>query len=390
MANYRARKQEFEEVLKQEVINLTTLQRLCFNGIPDDLGLRPLCWKLLLGYLPLKKSEWQQELLKQRNLYNYFIEDLVVTPGSKTIGGTRIDVTLEDHPLNPNPDGKWMNYFKDNEVLLQINKDVRRLCPDISFFQQPTEYPCAAIAGRQDVESLRHRVEQTVLRSANVTRNRLGITNVSLSKKRAHEEYQHLSEGQEAHWEVVERILFIYAKLNPGQSYVQGMNEIIGPIYYTFASDPDPEWRKYAEPDSFFCFTNLMSEIRDFFIKSLDDSASGIGAMMKKLLNLLYEHDFTLWHHLQKQELKSQYYSFRWITLLLSQEFPLPDVIRVWDSLLADVNRFSFLICVCCTMLLWLRDDLLEGDFSANVKLLQNFPSVDIHCLLAKAVELHR
>ena len=27
---------------------------------------------------------------------------------------------------------------------------------------------------------------------------------------------------------VVERMLFIYAKLNPGQSYVQGMNEIIG------------------------------------------------------------------------------------------------------------------------------------------------------------------
>jgi len=30
-----------------------------------------------------------------------------------------------------------------------------------------------------------------------------------------------LSDGQEANWEVVERILFIYAKLNPGHSYVQ-------------------------------------------------------------------------------------------------------------------------------------------------------------------------
>ena len=49
--------------------------------------------------------------------------------------------------------------------------------------------------------------------------------------------------GQEAHWEVVQRILFLYAKLNPGQSYVQGMNEIIGPIYYVFASDPNNEWK---------------------------------------------------------------------------------------------------------------------------------------------------
>lgn len=52
-----------------------------------------------------------------------------------------------------------------------------------------------------------------------------------------------MEEGQEAHWEVVERILFLYAKLNPGQGYVQGMNEIVGPIYYVMASDPDVELR---------------------------------------------------------------------------------------------------------------------------------------------------
>lgn len=52
-----------------------------------------------------------------------------------------------------------------------------------------------------------------------------------------------MEEGQEAHWEIVQRILFLYAKLNPGQGYVQGMNEIIGPIYYVFASDPNMQHR---------------------------------------------------------------------------------------------------------------------------------------------------
>lgn len=56
-------------------------------------------------------------------------------------------------------------------------------------------------------------------------------------------EYQVLPSGCEAHWEVVERILFIYAKLNPGIAYVQGMNEIVGPLYYTFATDPNNEWK---------------------------------------------------------------------------------------------------------------------------------------------------
>lgn len=56
-------------------------------------------------------------------------------------------------------------------------------------------------------------------------------------------EYEVLPSGCEAHWEVVERILFIYAKLNPGIAYVQGMNEIVGPLYYTFATDPNSEWK---------------------------------------------------------------------------------------------------------------------------------------------------
>lgn len=56
-------------------------------------------------------------------------------------------------------------------------------------------------------------------------------------------EYEVLPNGSEAHWEVVERILFIYAKLNPGIAYVQGMNEIVGPIYYTFATDLNSQWK---------------------------------------------------------------------------------------------------------------------------------------------------
>ena len=69
------------------------------------------------------------------------------------------------------------------------------------------------------------------------------VSQIALSVKKAPEDYAPMPEGMEAHWEVVERILFLYAKLNPGQGYVQGMNEIIGPIYYTFACDPDLDWR---------------------------------------------------------------------------------------------------------------------------------------------------
>lgn len=61
---------------------------------------------------------------------------------------------------------------------------------------------------------------------------------INLIARSSSESYEAMEEGSEAHWEVVQRILFLYAKLNPGLGYVQGMNEIIGPIYFVMASDP--------------------------------------------------------------------------------------------------------------------------------------------------------
>ncbi|CAG0889196.1 unnamed protein product [Darwinula stevensoni] len=383
--------QELEAILKNDVIDLAALRKFCFNGIPDDGGKRPMCWRLLLNYLPPDTKDWPKTLSEQRKLYSMLLEEMILTPWHlKTNGDAEKDLNQADHPLNPNPDSQWQTFFRDNEVLLQIDKDVRRLCPDISFFQRATEFPWNGNVARSGTERLHQRVQTKALNSAPVTRKGLGVTKITMAMKRASEDYSPLEEGKEAHWEVVERILFLYAKLNPGQGYVQGMNEIMGPIYYTLASDPDRDWREHAESDSFFCFTNLMAEIRDFFIKTLDDSASGIHGLMSKIERTLESLDRTLWEKLNKQEIRPQYYCFRWFTLLLSQEFPLPDVIRTWDSLFADEKRFDFLMHMCLAMLLLVRDKLLIGDFPSNMKLLQNYPPMDIAVIISEAVRVSR
>jgi hypothetical protein len=85
------------------------------------------------------------------------------------------------------------------------------------FFQRPTDFPLT-MAGTKvtAAEYLRKRIDRCVLKSAAVVKNRSGGWNISgVTRKRT--EYENLSETEEAHWEVVERMLFIYAKLNPGQ-----------------------------------------------------------------------------------------------------------------------------------------------------------------------------
>uniref|UniRef100_A0A8C2UAI0 TBC1 domain family member 13 n=1 Tax=Coturnix japonica TaxID=93934 RepID=A0A8C2UAI0_COTJA len=343
---HRSRIADFQEVLGEPTVALGKLRDLCFSGIPFDGGLRCLCWKILLNYLPLERALWSSLLKKQRELYSQFLKEMIIQPGiaKANLGVSREDVTLEDHPLNPNPDSRWNTYFKDNEVLLQIDKDVRRLYPDMAFFQRPTDYPCLLILDPQnEFETLRKRVEQTTLKSQTVARNRSGVTNVSSPLK---------------------------SSPNSLSEY-EGMNEIVGPLYYTFATDPNSEWKEHAEADTFFCFTNLMAEIRDNFIKSLDDSQCGITYKMEKVYSTLKEKDVELYLKLQEQNIKPQFFAFRWLTLLLSQEFLLPDVIRIWDSLFADDKRFDFLLLVCCAMLTLIRDQLLEGDFTLNMRLLQ-------------------
>ncbi|KAJ7334365.1 hypothetical protein OS493_014676 [Desmophyllum pertusum] len=379
---FKQRVSEFKSALSVQQIDLKHLKRLCFSGIPDGSGIRSICWKLLLGYLPPQKDLWPETLKRQRSTYKQFVEEIIIEQCRGTKSGKESKEFDVDHPLNPNPDSQWLAFFKDNEEVMSR----------YFFFQIATKYPNKKVTtgDDRDFETLRERVLRTHLEASHVNTNRSGLKNLSAPRKIAPEEYFVLGDSQEAHWEVVERILYIYAKLNPGLGYVQGMNEIIGPLYYVFSSDPNTEWQENVEADVFFCFTSLMSEIRDNFIKSLDDSACGIGNMMKSVRTLLRERDLMLFTYLEEQQMRPQFYSFRWLTLLLSQEFALPDVIRVWDSLFADEKRFDFLIYVCCAMHTVIRDQLLAGDFATTMKLLQNYPDIDIHIILSRAIELKR
>lgn len=55
----------------------------------------------------------------------------------------------------------------------------------------------------------------------------------------------------------------------------------------------------HAEPDSFFCFVELLGGFRDNFCQQLDNSVVGIRSTITKLSQLLKEQDEELWRHLE-------------------------------------------------------------------------------------------
>ena len=186
----------------------------------------------------------------------------------------------------------------------------------------------------------------------------------------------------------LKRILFVYAKLNPGVRYVQGMDEIAGTLLCVFSSDLDENWAPHAESDSFFCFSNLMSEIRDLFIHTLDTSETGVGSKLSKVNKIIQTHDIELWLHLDSGQLDPAHYSIRWMTTLLAREFPLSDTVCLWDSILAQKRKVDFLCYLCASMLLTKRSLLLEGDFTNCLSLLQRYPPSNTSEILQRAVSL--
>ena len=88
--------------------------------MPEGGGRRAQAWRLLLGYLPLRRSLWPEVVREKRALYRQLVSEMIIsTPEEKSPG-------VEDHPLNLNPSSQWQSFFKDNEVSL-LNKPIDKV-----------------------------------------------------------------------------------------------------------------------------------------------------------------------------------------------------------------------------------------------------------------------
>lgn len=96
-----------------------------------------------------------------------------------------------------------------------------------------------------------------------------------------------------------------------------------------------------------------MSFVIDMHIKEMDDCESGIMGRMISLNQFLRVVDGELWQKMESEGIYPQYYSFRWMALLLAQEFSLYDTMKLWDYVLSfdGFKRFFFVYCACLAIL---------------------------------------
>lgn len=114
----------------------------------------------------------------------------------------------------------------------------------------------------------------------------------------------------------------------------------------------------------------------------------GIGRQLRELQALLRIKDPKLEGRLDSLGIDPRFYGLRWIRLWLSHEFKLPDCLCLWDSFLTAEVRLPWIRYVCVAMLIRVRDDLLNADFTKCMKMLLNYPPCDVARLLRIADRL--
>ena len=335
----------------------TELIKLIERGLPDDLPeLRSLIWKINLGYLSSDWNQWNRYLESKRIAYKKYRENIY------KILEKELEL-LKDYDKMTKEEKNEMDKKTHKLILEQICKDTNRTHTEMNFFIKPVDNK--TVFTEKEIIELTEKKRNCTLKNINDTYK----INIVLT-----------------HADVLSRILFMYSKFEPNISYVQGMNELLAPIYYVFSFDREnDESIDDVEADSFWCFFNLMYILKDLFDKNKDKKQNGIKSKANKLKKMLKVVDKHLSEYLDKLKFDFSIFAFRWISLMFSQDFDMLDILRIWDYLLSNENKYENCYYFCLAIILMKKDNLIKNTIYGIYENLQNLKDLEIENIIFNA-----
>ena len=337
---------------KQKLISL------CEEGLPDDLPeIRSLIWKIIFGYLPLNMDEWDKILKSKRIAYRKYKDSIVekLEKELKLFNGYDKMTKEERRALEK----------KTNKLILEeICKDTNRTHTEMNFFFKPVDKNTTF--SEKEVIELVENKRNCTLKNINDTYK----INIVLT-----------------HADIVSRILYIYSKFEPGIQYVQGMNEILAPIYYSlsFGRRNEDEPMDDIEADAFWCFYNIMISLKDLFDKNEDKNDNGLKGKVKRLQNMLKLVDKQMYEYLIHVKFDFSILAFRWISLMFSQDFLMIDLLRIWDYLLCHDNKYQNCYYFCLSIILMKKEKIMKSRLNEIYETFQNLKDLEVENIITNA-----
>uniref|UniRef100_A0A8C0R8Z0 TBC1 domain family member 5 n=1 Tax=Canis lupus dingo TaxID=286419 RepID=A0A8C0R8Z0_CANLU len=352
---FNSYRKEWEELFVNNNY-LATIRQKGINGQLRSSRFRSICWKLFLCVLPQDKSQWISRIKELRAWYSN-IKEIHITNPRKVVGQQDLMI---NNPLSQDEGSLWNKFFQDKELRSMIEQDVKRTFPEMQFFQQ---------------ENVR---------------------------------------------KILTDVLFCYARENEQLLYKQVMkisyrwHPLTQNFLYSLTNDREMKTLlnpEYLEHDAYAMFSQLMETAEPWFSTFEHDGQKGKETLMTPIPfarpqdlgptiaivtkvnqiqdHLLKKHDIELYMHLNRLEIAPQIYGLRWVRLLFGREFPLQDLLVVWDALFADGLSLSLVDYIFIAMLLYIRDALISSNYQTCLGLLMHYPLIgDVHSLILKALFL--
>ncbi|CAF0832282.1 unnamed protein product [Didymodactylos carnosus] len=261
-------------------------------------------------------------------LYEKLVREFKIDP---YVADTQ-DLTI-NNPLSQDDKSIWKQYFLDKELKATINQDVRRTCPEISFFHNP-------------------RVSDTLL-----------------------------------------QILFAHSRSHHNTPYRQGMHEILAAIVYNLhlegtkvnecknanaifekIMDHLKQWYDIKDNNVTKKRNSVQNEAKQPFQKAQDLSpqSNEIVLRVNQIFEQLKNYDRFLHCKLQELDIDPHIYGIRWLRLLFGREIPFECIPIVWTVIFCFDEHFKFVDYFFVALLMELGNLFLvsKRDYSSCLQLL--------------------
>ncbi|AWU77675.1 uncharacterized protein C5L36_0D04060 [Pichia kudriavzevii] len=129
---------------------------------------------------------------------------------------------------------------------------------------------------------------------------------------------------------VLRDILFSYNEINYNLGYVQGMSDLLSPLYFVFRD----------ETMTFWAFQRFMERMERNFVRDL----SGMKTQMVTLTELVQFMLPDLYIHLEKYDANNLFFFFRMLLVWFKREVSFYDTMELWEVMWTDYYSSQFIL----------------------------------------------
>lgn len=165
--------------------------------------------------------------------------------------------------------------------------------------------------------------------------------------------------GTNVHLEQMKDMLLTYNEYNKDLGYVQGMSDLLAPIYAVMQDDAEAFWGFVGFMERMVSSTTtqlLVEKVGQKLTRQQQErnflrDQSGMRKQLLTLDHLVQLMDPKLYLHLQSADSTNFFFFFRMLLVWYKREFEWADVLRLWEGLWTDYLSSNFHIFIALAIL---------------------------------------